>query len=163
MPNARAGSSMRRSRALSLFGWFLTILAVATVTARSHAADRQRSRGAAAGVVSASRPDLQLQLLPATTTPPANRLAALFGTYVKPGVAPAVVPSDEIAGEASCAPDMVEVEGDYCPYVEQKCLRWLDAATHLQCAEFDKTVTSAHWSLVAGSSQRRHRCSMKGQ
>jgi hypothetical protein len=135
---------MRRSRALSLFGWFLTILAVATVTARSHAADRLRSRAAATGVQSASRPDLQLQLLPA---PPVDHVAALFGTFVKPGVAPAVVPSDAAPGEAACAPDMVEVEGDYCPYVEQKCLRWLDPATHLQCAEFDKTVTSAHCAV----------------
>ncbi|MGH7295369.1 MAG: formylglycine-generating enzyme family protein, partial [Polyangiaceae bacterium] len=32
---------------------------------------------------------------------------------------------------------MVEVEGDYCPYVEEKCARWLDPATKLQCAEFE--------------------------
>ena len=37
---------------------------------------------------------------------------------------------------------MVEVEGDYCPYVEQKCLRWLDPATKLQCAEFEKTAVA---------------------
>ena len=138
---------MRRSRALTLFGWFLTLLAVATVTARSHAADPLRSRGAASGVPAASRPDLQPQLLPRSPTHEAAFLgvheAALFGSFVKPGAAPLEV----APGEAGCPPEMVEVEGDYCPYVEQKCLRWLDPATRLQCAEFDKTVTQAHCSM----------------
>ena len=39
----------------------------------------------------------------------------------------------------ACAPGMVEVEGDFCPYVEQKCLRWLDPETHMRCAEFAPT------------------------
>jgi hypothetical protein len=105
---------MRRSRALTLFGWFLTLLAVATVTVRSHAADRMRSRAAASGVLAASRPEpqLQLQLLPRLT----SHEAALFGSFVKPGAAPLDVPP----GEAGCPPEMVEVEGDYCPYVQQK-------------------------------------------
>jgi sulfatase modifying factor 1 len=124
---------MRRSRALTLFGWFLTLLAVATVTARSAAADRMRSRGAAAGVLTGSRSELQL--LPRTM----DHEAALFGSFVKPGSAAFDLPT----GDEGCPPEMVEVEGDYCPYVEQKCLRWLDPATRLQCAEFDKTVTSA--------------------
>lgn len=61
----------------------------------------------------------------------------LFGSFIKPGGLPAVTPSD-----ASCPPDMVEVEGDYCPYVQQRCLRWLDPVTKLQCAEFDRTASS---------------------
>jgi hypothetical protein len=39
----------------------------------------------------------------------------------------------------ACADDMVEVEGDYCPWVEQKCLRWLDPETKMRCAEFAPT------------------------
>ena len=35
-----------------------------------------------------------------------------------------------------CPENMVEVEGDYCPYIEQKCLRWLDPETKMRCAEF---------------------------
>ena len=23
-----------------------------------------------------------------------------------------------------CPPDMIEIEGEYCPWVEQRCLRW---------------------------------------
>jgi sulfatase modifying factor 1 len=47
-----------------------------------------------------------------------------------------------------CATGMVEVEGDYCPYVEQECLRWLDPEAKQRCAEFAATSTcksrSAH-------------------
>jgi formylglycine-generating enzyme required for sulfatase activity len=35
---------------------------------------------------------------------------------------------------------MIEVEGDYCPYVLQRCLRWIDETTKLQCAEFAPTT-----------------------
>jgi hypothetical protein len=129
---------MRRSRAFALFGWFLTLLAVATVTAGSHAADRMRSRSAPAGMFVGTDPGLQLLPRPSG----ASGEAALFGSFVKPGATPDALPS-----EASCPPEMVEVEGDYCPYVEQKCLRWLDPETKLQCAEFDKTVASAACSM----------------
>jgi len=39
----------------------------------------------------------------------------------------------------ACPDDMVEVEGDFCPFVEQKCLRWLDPETKMRCAEFAPT------------------------
>jgi formylglycine-generating enzyme len=133
---------MRRSRALAFFGWFLTVLAVATVTAGSRAADRMRPVRAAVGATVAGTTSgdvgiagTDLQFLPRTT---ARVDDALFGSFVRPGA-----PSGGLPSEASCPPEMVEVEGDYCPYVEQKCLRWLDPATKLQCAEFDKTVTQA--------------------
>ncbi len=125
---------MRRSRALTLFGWFLVLLAVATVTARSHAADRLRSRSAVSGVVAGSRAGLQLLPLPEEDD------GALFlGSIAKPGPSLEALPS-----ENSCPAGMLEIEGDYCPWVEQKCLRWLDPATKLQCAEFDKTTAAAH-------------------
>jgi hypothetical protein len=38
-----------------------------------------------------------------------------------------------------CPEDMVEVEGEYCPWVEQKCLRWLDPETKMRCGEFAPT------------------------
>ena len=38
-----------------------------------------------------------------------------------------------------CPTGMVEVEGDFCPFVEQKCLRWLDPDTKMRCAEFVPT------------------------
>jgi formylglycine-generating enzyme len=44
----------------------------------------------------------------------------------------------EGAGSA-CPPGMVLVEGNYCPDVEQKCLRWMDPPgpyQHFRCAEY---------------------------
>ena len=118
---------MRRSRALSLFGGFLAVVAVATVTARSHAANGVRARSAVTAGPAAHIDDMSL--LPLL----AKHDAALFGSFIKPGASPEVSPS-----EAACPPDMVDVEGDYCPIAEQKCVRWLDPATRLQCAEFEK-------------------------
>jgi len=40
---------------------------------------------------------------------------------------------------STCPAGMVDVEGDYCPWVEQKCLRWLDPETKMRCAEFAPT------------------------
>ena len=55
----------------------------------------------------------------------------LFGSFIKPSPVPAL-PSDD-----ACPADMVGVEGDYCPLIAQKCVRWLDAEK-LQCAEFER-------------------------
>ncbi len=38
-----------------------------------------------------------------------------------------------------CAKGMVEVDGEYCPWLEQTCLRWLDPETKMRCAEFAPT------------------------
>jgi sulfatase modifying factor 1 len=37
---------------------------------------------------------------------------------------------------AKCGGDMVEVEGDFCPWVTQRCLRWIDPVSRMRCAEF---------------------------
>jgi hypothetical protein len=41
----------------------------------------------------------------------------------------------------NCGPDQVEVEGDYCPTLEQKCVRWMDPETTVprRCSEFAPT------------------------
>ncbi len=127
---------MRRSRALSVFGGFFAVVAVATVTARSHAANGVRARSAMAVGPAAQAEDMQL--LPLL----AKHDAALFGSFIKPGASADVSPS-----EAACPPDMVEVEGDYCPVVDQRCERWLDPLTKLQCAEFEKVPGSDRCSL----------------
>lgn len=46
-------------------------------------------------------------------------------------------PDGAVAVERSCPGGMVLVEGDQCLNVEQKCLRFLDEPTQLQCAEFE--------------------------
>jgi sulfatase modifying factor 1 len=110
---------------LAAFGWLVTIFAVATVSVRSQAAGKdQNPEAPRAPSARAPAPGL-LPLL-------AKRDVPLFGSFIKPGGSPDILPSD-----AACPPDMAEVEGEYCPFVEQKCLKWLDPATKLQCAEFD--------------------------
>jgi hypothetical protein len=42
------------------------------------------------------------------------------------------------ASSGACAEGMVEVEGDYCPVLEQRCVKWLDkeGVQPRRCAEF---------------------------
>ncbi len=62
---------------------------------------------------------------------------AIANAAITPPLAPSAV-------EASACPEgTVEVEGDYCPNVEQKCLRWLDPETKMRCAEFAPTPACA--------------------
>ncbi|HSY21656.1 MAG TPA: SUMF1/EgtB/PvdO family nonheme iron enzyme [Polyangiaceae bacterium] len=133
---------MRRGRALMVFGSVLAALAVATVSVRSQAANPPDSASRQFRMASAHARTLQLLPLQA-------KRDALFGNFLKPQATPEVLPADE-----ACAPDMAEVEGDYCPVVEQKCLRWLDPDTKLQCAEFAKTGTEA----CAAKTQHKHFC-----
>jgi formylglycine-generating enzyme len=136
----RAGRFMRRARAFVVFGWSVSLLAVATVSVRSNAAGKQGDTPAPA----AQHPHAhqgRLELLPAVANL-GTRESPAFGSFLRPGSSPEALPSD-----AACSPDMVEVEGDYCPYVEQKCLRWLDPETKLQCAEFDHPSRSASCSM----------------
>jgi sulfatase modifying factor 1 len=123
------GSFMRRSKGFFIMGGLVAVVAVAFVPARSQAAGKDRSPLGAEATPRART----LELLPAV----ARVDRPVFGSFIKPGGSPVALPSD-----ASCPPEMVEVEGDYCPYVEQRCLRWLDPATKLQCAEFDHTASS---------------------
>jgi hypothetical protein len=137
---------MRRSRAFLIFGWTVTLVAIATAPVRSSAAGSAPSTHAqtAPAVDVADAPDMKL--LPLL----ARHDAPLFGSFVGPSAPPAVLPTD-----SACPPDMVDVEGDYCPYLEQKCLRYLDPNTKLQCAEFTKTPSSGQCSLPT---RHKHFC-----
>ena len=48
-----------------------------------------------------------------------------------------------VASANGCPADMVEVEGDHCPVLEQRCLRWMDPAgtNPRRCAEFAPSST----------------------
>src|SRR5262249_10108879 len=84
-------------------------------------------------VYRADAPVRELSLLP----PPPNEIEFFAGLVSKESATPASldVPSTQ------CPGDMIEVEGDYCPYVEQRCLRWIDyyEKPPLMCAEFAPT------------------------
>ena len=129
-------------------------MGVGTVSAHSHAAGRSGQSDIRQVVVpfaTVVAPALDFSPVESGANrrdaPPilANRgTAALFGSFVTPAPSPVALPSDE-----ACPPDMVGVEGDYCPIVAQRCLRWLDAETKLQCAEFERTPAAGSCPLKA--------------
>ena len=51
------------------------------------------------------------------------------------------IETPEIGVSASCGENQVEVDGDYCPALEQKCVRWMDPETTIprRCSEFAPT------------------------
>jgi sulfatase modifying factor 1 len=137
---------MRRSWALTLFGILLTVLAIGTVSSRSRAANP------------AHEPDWLMATAPKSV--PAPELLPfdvprelILGSFVIPNQTPEAVPS--VSSIDACSSDMVEVEGDYCPIVEQRCLRWLDADTKLRCAEFEKSAAMGRCAL---RTQPKHFC-----
>jgi formylglycine-generating enzyme required for sulfatase activity len=54
----------------------------------------------------------------------------------------------------ACPADMVEVEGEYCPTVEQHCTRWLDSESRLprRCAEYEPNA------VCRSSTSPKHFC-----
>jgi sulfatase modifying factor 1 len=93
---------------------------------------------------------LGICLLGATSKPTVSVAYADTEPASAPVAAPAAAKAEELhaslgakptttpvfADNGKCSPGMVEVEGDFCPFVEQKCLRWLDPETKMRCAEF---------------------------
>ncbi len=96
-------------------------------------AQSTRAANPSAAVVSAPRAPLaakgNAQLLP-------NVDAASRGGLALSGMKVVGGPALPQPAATSCPADMVEVEGDYCPYVVQPCKRWMDPKTHMRCAEF---------------------------
>lgn len=77
---------------------------------------------------------------------PTSETTILAG--LKEAVTPRMLAGDRIS---ACPADMIEVVGDYCPSVEQRCLRWLDPDTKLRCAEFAE-------SKCTSKTIRKHFC-----
>ena len=131
---------MRRA----VFGWVVFAIAIGVV-APNMGAESVAQAGATDG------PSFDLLPVPnVSIAPGAQRESAREGAGeessnaltpasigVKPSATP-VLPADAhpLAAGGHCAENMVEVEGDYCPWIEQKCLRWLDPETKMRCAEF---------------------------
>jgi formylglycine-generating enzyme len=59
------------------------------------------------------------------------------------GASALVVSSAPTMASGGCPGNMVEVEGDYCPNLEQKCVKWMDDEKTFprRCAEFAPTST----------------------
>jgi hypothetical protein len=137
---------MRRGKAFVRFGSLVTVLALGTVSLRSKAADGPTD-GDEPATAHASADTGGPRILPLLAT---ASQSPLFGRFMRPGTAADALPSGE-----ACPPDMVEVEGDYCPLVEQTCLHWLDPDTKLQCAEFAKTPSAGRCSM---KTDHKHFC-----
>ena len=91
-----------------------------------------------------------------------------LGTSPSPSPAPGPVPDDTVLASAgakisstppeepppACPPDMVEVQGEYCPAVEQFCLRQVEPKhpERDRCAEFAAT------GRCLGTPMPRHFC-----
>lgn len=75
------------------------------------------------------------------TTALADPAPAIFTPRVLTSAKGKVVPAahgDAVATPSRCAEGMVEVTGEYCPALEQRCVRWLDPekTSPRRCAEF---------------------------
>ena len=60
----------------------------------------------------------------------------------------------DLGASANCAENQVEVDGDYCPALEQKCIRWMDPETTIprRCSEFAPT------GKCQGKTTKKHFC-----
>ncbi len=76
---------------------------------------------------------------PSDEGPPSPALPMTTGGQITLANAGIKVPTTPILSAVSCPVGMAEVEGEYCPFVEQKCLRWLDPESKMRCAEFAPT------------------------
>jgi sulfatase modifying factor 1 len=152
---------MRRGRAWVISAGFMAVLAIATASSHSDAA----GPGPWTEPVFAPPDDDAAPLAPAApeqpSLAPGREAAAVFGSLIEPAPVPTLLPNDE-----ACPSDMVEVEGDYCPYVAQTCLHWMDPEM-LQCSEFAHAPPGAASPAGApgetGDAPLGSKCSMKTQ
>jgi hypothetical protein len=64
------------------------------------------------------------------------------------------VPLPDLGTSGTCGENQVEVEGDYCAALEQKCIRWMDPETTIprRCSEFAPT------GKCQGKTTKKHFC-----
>ncbi|MBX3192733.1 MAG: SUMF1/EgtB/PvdO family nonheme iron enzyme [Labilithrix sp.] len=89
--------------------------------------------------VAAGAPEAPRDAAPALPAPAPAEVAAATAVPANAGLKGVATP--DLATTGGCAEGMVEVEGDYCPAVEQKCIRWMDPETTIprRCSEFAPT------------------------
>jgi hypothetical protein len=90
---------------------------------------------------------------PVTAAPAASGAKAAIPTNTGlKGIAPITGP--DLGTSGTCGVNQVEVEGDYCPALEQKCIRWMDPETTVprRCSEFAPT------GACQGKTIKKHFC-----
>ena len=82
---------------------------------------------------------------------PSSPTSAVASPPPSPPAVPQVVTS--LTRPSLCPQNMVEVDGDYCPNLEQKCLKWIDpeGAIPRRCQDFAP-------STCTGKTQHKHFC-----
>lgn len=82
----------------------------------------------------------------------ANAKSVAVNAGLKGVSSPAHTP--DLGASANCGENQVEVEGDYCPALEQKCIRWMDPETTVprRCSEFAPT------GKCQGKTVKKHFC-----
>ncbi len=117
-----------------------------------------------AGMLACGRLRAPGALAAASTTAPASEADAaassaqttsvVLSTQKAVPAEPAAAP--ESAGTGACPAGMIEVVGEYCPNVEQKCLHWLeppgDPYAFFRCAEYAKPA------VCKGAKVHKHFC-----
>ncbi|MDB4935765.1 MAG: Protein kinase domain protein [Labilithrix sp.] len=134
---------MKRSTIGSLlFVGTLVFLAAPSAESSAQGSDpAQESVAAAAAAASVSTPRVETAPAAAKSVTAAN--AGLKG-----------VQGPDLGATGSCGENQVEVEGDYCPALEQKCIRWMDPETTVprRCSEFAPT------GACQGKTVKKHFC-----
>lgn len=84
---------------------------------------------------------------------PEPAVAAKGLTPASAGLKGVQAPPD-LGASANCGENQVEVDGDYCPALEQKCVRWMDPETTVprRCSEFAPT------GKCQGKTIKKHFC-----
>ncbi|MDB4945605.1 MAG: Protein kinase domain protein [Labilithrix sp.] len=139
---------MNRSRLGSLLFVGGALLVLVAPTGESEAQGAPAGSGlVAADVVSAA------PLAPLATVAPAPSVAPGANALVSAGLKGAETAPD-LGTSSACAENQVEVEGDYCPALEQKCVRWMDPETTVprRCSEFAPT------GACQGKTIKKHFC-----
>jgi hypothetical protein len=114
--------------------------------------------GQPAGDIAAAIPAAAV-LAPAMSVGSVGSVGAVGAKTVVPtntglkGVA-APAPVAELGASGNCGENQVEVDGDYCPALEQKCIRWMDPETTVprRCSEFAPT------GACQGKTIKKHFC-----
>lgn len=109
------------------------------------------SRGTVAALSAAAglAPAIQATSVAAPAAAGANANALTLGSAGLKGAS-----TPDITQTGSCGENQVEVEGDYCPALEQKCIRWMDSETTIprRCSEFAPT------GKCQGKTTKKHFC-----
>ena len=124
------------------FGSLLFTATVVFLVAPSAESSAQDVDGPSTRAVTAIAAGISSPMTPAPkNTVPAN--AGLKG-----------VSAPDLGTTGSCGENQVEVDGDYCPALEQKCIRWMDPETTVprRCSEFAPT------GQCQGKTVKKHFC-----